>query len=512
MNSSNKHIIEKVRFRINTASLEEAHHLKETISDVIHSRFVPFLEKYFEELFTGWNEQTIRIEQLKISLDINNLLQEFPEVTVAFKKEMDLVMHDVMNSATGDFQPDSSGYAEKTKHSIVLPEQRKSEALFDFLKTGRTPWWTSPEQLDELLDEEKLIVFLNTAKSTWQEFVRLIKTDAVVRTRFASQFSSSFVLGVLLKISGTHSELQLTDRSFFNTFYNDLNGRKREQFIALILEMVSNTGDTLSRKKEWQNRLLEFLTVIHTAFELTQKEENFVIDFNQILAAILQTHELEIMPGTVMENILANKDHSSIESGVQRIDESRVETEDDLTLHEAEKIIRKEEDAEVLEKGLFIENGGLIILHPFLPHFFQLIGLLDENKQLNDPDLAVQVLHYLATGLENDWEHNLVFEKFLCGIPLNEPVRKLGSLSLEIKAESEELFKSLLEHWSVLKNSSVELIRYEFLTRNGKLFRDDASARLIIERKTQDILLDKLPWGISIVKFPWSTNILYSTW
>ncbi|MGZ4159166.1 MAG: contractile injection system tape measure protein [Bacteroidia bacterium] len=33
-----------------------------------------------------------------------------------------------------------------------------------------------------------------------------------------------------------------------------------------------------------------------------------------------------------------------------------------------------------------------------------------------------------------------------------------------------------------------------------------------MEKTTIDILLDKLPWGISIIQMPWSTEMVFVNW
>jgi len=51
-----------------------------------------------------------------------------------------------------------------------------------------------------------------------------------------------------------------------------------------------------------------------------------------------------------------------------------------------------------------------------------------------------------------------------------------------------------------------------FFHRDGKLVQVDKNFRLIVERKAQDILLDKLPWGVSIIKLPWREQLLFVEW
>lgn len=159
-----------------------------------------------------------------------------------------------------------------------------------------------------------------------------------------------------------------------------------------------------------------------------------------------------------------------------------------------------------------VKNAGLILLHPFLKQFFKSCGLLNEKNQLLKPAEAVHVLHYLATKKEQQLESNLVFEKFLCNVPIHQSISREIIISDAIKGKSEELLQSIVENWGILKNASTDLVRYEFLQRSGKLDLTKDNPHITVERKTQDILLDKLPWNYSMCKLPWMNTLIFTDW
>jgi hypothetical protein len=161
----------------------------------------------------------------------------------------------------------------------------------------------------------------------------------------------------------------------------------------------------------------------------------------------------------------------------------------------------------------YIDNAGLILIHPFLKHLFDNCLLLDKNNEISNPEVAAHLLHYVATGREQDYEHTMVFEKFLCNISVNEPIDRNIVLPEKYKTEVREMLRAVLINWDKMEESSIELLQNEFLQRPGKItLKDDASPKIIIERKTQDILLDNLSWNISIVKLAWKKRILYTDW
>jgi hypothetical protein len=86
------------------------------------------------------------------------------------------------------------------------------------------------------------------------------------------------------------------------------------------------------------------------------------------------------------------------------------------------------------------------------------------------------------------------------------------SLTKEQIAEADVMLLSVIEHWSVLKNTSVQGLRESFLQRNGKLTLVNNEWLLQVEQKSYDMLLQHLPWSISMIKLPWMKNLLKTEW
>jgi len=159
-----------------------------------------------------------------------------------------------------------------------------------------------------------------------------------------------------------------------------------------------------------------------------------------------------------------------------------------------------------------IQNAGLIIVHPFIKPFLENCELLDSNNEIIDKEVAVHALHYVATQKEQQLESDMLFEKMLCGVSVQQPINRHIVLSPLIKKQVEELLQAILENWPILKNSSPDLLRSEFLQRPGLLSFKEDNPKITIERKTHDILLDKLPWGIGLCKLPWVEKLIFTDW
>lgn len=165
--------------------------------------------------------------------------------------------------------------------------------------------------------------------------------------------------------------------------------------------------------------------------------------------------------------------------------------------------------------GLFINQSGLAILHPFLPAYFEEVGLLEGDVFRNNQtqETAIYLLHYLATGQIEAPEYELVLPKLLCGWSLNEPVTREPALPEAALLEAEHLLQTVIDYWEALKSTSPDGLREGFLQREGKLTQlYEGDWRLQVEQQAIDVLLSRLPWGFNVVKLPWMESMLMVEW
>lgn len=167
------------------------------------------------------------------------------------------------------------------------------------------------------------------------------------------------------------------------------------------------------------------------------------------------------------------------------------------------------------EEDLYVSYAGCVILHPFLPAFFQSLGLLRDKEQFisqQAQNRAAHLIQYLASGNTLHPEYDLIVAKLLTGLPLPQTLDKEIILNEKEIEESQTLLAAVIRHWKVLKNSSIEALQEGFFKRDGKLCLNEEQYVLWIERKTIDILLEKLPWTISLTKLPWMEKTLNIRW
>ncbi len=164
---------------------------------------------------------------------------------------------------------------------------------------------------------------------------------------------------------------------------------------------------------------------------------------------------------------------------------------------------------------LYVAYAGIVLLHPFLPRFFERLGLLDERQRFASPDACVRgvhLLHYLAAGREHPDEPTTVLFKILCGLPIAFPLPRQLPLADSERDEAESLLSAVIGHWTKLGNTSPAGLREAFLQREGKLTSDERGWRLVVEQRSADVLLGYLPWGLSVVRLPWVITPLRVDW
>jgi hypothetical protein len=163
----------------------------------------------------------------------------------------------------------------------------------------------------------------------------------------------------------------------------------------------------------------------------------------------------------------------------------------------------------------YIGNSGLVLLWPFLNTFFTELGLVKEKKFIDEAAAhhAVHLLQHLAFADETEYdEADLVLNKIVCGLDITEPIDMHFIISEAEKTECENLLNSVIENWKAIGKISLNGFRTTFLQKEGAFKKAEKGWNLFIERKTVDMLLDRLPWGFGIVKLPWSKEIVYTEW
>lgn len=164
---------------------------------------------------------------------------------------------------------------------------------------------------------------------------------------------------------------------------------------------------------------------------------------------------------------------------------------------------------------LFVGNAGLVILWPFLGHFFTRLGLLDEERRFKDlraRQRAAGLLQVAATQDASSPEYLLPLNKLLCGLGVTD-VFDFGPPLLDSEAEEcTGLLEAVIAQAPILHDMSVDGFRGTFLLRPGLLYARDGMWLLHVERQTYDVVLERFPWSWEWVRLPWMEAPLRVDW
>lgn len=488
------HIIDRVTVEISVNNKEKAYEIKNSISNFLNLDIFPKLETYLNKVHTGLPNHTLQISKLMLDIDesqsaLNASLKN--NITEAFEKEF-----------TETIKPVLDGNVEKDlKTNLIGEQERLLNTFIYFLEKGYMPWWNSNENSTDILES----AVFNKIVSEKDFASRMIYSmrDYKTRERIIKQLTDSQILKVCRKVTkNTNLKMVLKVATVNHLAKQSLSDRKT--IWTLILDALALYLITPN-----ENELGEYIMKqIITKIPILNKKQNQDIQ-QQVWEKVAGIFSFKKQNDDFI--ILKSKiGHTNAQLSKEK--KLRKAAQEKTNNQDLKPDLNTPEDSVNEADGRHVQNAGLVLIHPFINNFFKRCNLLDPvNKKLTDPELCVHLLHYIATGKTNQPESSMLFEKFLCGIPLQQSISRHIKISRKQKSETAKLIGAVQQNWSAMKTSSVELLQNEFFQRSGKLTLKD-NPLITIEKKTQDILLDKLSWGLGLIKLPWQEKFIYINW
>lgn len=163
---------------------------------------------------------------------------------------------------------------------------------------------------------------------------------------------------------------------------------------------------------------------------------------------------------------------------------------------------------------ILIQNSGLILLWPFFTRYFEQLQLVTNGAFVSHEarNRAVYLLQYLVINEIDFPEYELVLNKQLVGIPMEEPLLPIDALTQDEIALAESLLNGFRANWEKVASSTIMAIQETFLYREGLLDIQNDKSILAIEKRGVDILVSTIPWNFSLIKLPWMQQPLYIDW
>lgn len=419
------------------------------------------------------------------------------------------------------FLPDRRGGDHK-QLSLLLDEYIEQDALIYVKEMAIKGDLTIERGLKPVLDR-----LLEKAKDGVTEELAQLLQSAPLTKYMARTYGDETMRWLIENSSGSNQLFRQQSTAMRNLILSMLNDTPEKKQLSLLLNEATlfyiYGGAHTKTIKDYIRAVFHFLSgAVYTALEL----------FRLLLHKIDSDPHLRHTNNPLVE-MLRQELRQQLDIR-RREEETRKKTEQDecsrretLAIQQAlqqkieQELMLKKEQEElssgknkplVLEKGheLYVNNAGLILLHPFLGTYFQRL-----NLKLTDPvatTRAVHLLQYLVYKTNQHPEQELVLNKILCGYAIQEP------LPLEIEIEqheadlSEELLQVVIQRSGKLSNSSVDGFRASFLQREGMLTEADDAWTLRVEQRGYDLILQTLPWAFGMVKFQWMNKPLLIEW
>lgn len=454
-----KHLVNQLRIEIHCPNEEHALQLRHTFGLALQQQIEVVIDRVCSRYIA--EDEWIRLDKLELDLgtfSMHTFYQTFADIF------------------SGKFE---EALVQKIA-SIPLDERQESiqrsqvELLQFFLLTGTMPWWADEQSLDlnAIVSEqmqkhnERFIAFLQRNRfneNLWRRIALQLNPDERYKIITAMP-----VLPEVMKVYKVWTEMIL------------------KQYVSLVSN-VSQTDILLG------NIVLEHVPVFSEGNAAKQVQGIFERSISRIFTTASQ-QELQDVANTLPSIIAQN------ESALPAITDAGLSSLPGDPAPVAEKYISR--------------YAGAVLLAQFLRPFFQKINLLDgiawKNKAAQYK--AVQLIRFLCTGEQHTPEYSLVLEKLLCGVPIEEPIPLDAALQQEELDETLVLLSAIIEHWQALRNTSIDGLRNSFLIRDGSISRSGEHWLLQVERKTMDVLLEKLPWGYTTITLPWNNYLIYVEW
>lgn len=182
-----------------------------------------------------------------------------------------------------------------------------------------------------------------------------------------------------------------------------------------------------------------------------------------------------------------------------------------------EPVVKKQKaqtQTEQMEDRMYLSNAGMVILWAFISRLFDNLDWLKNNEFIvaEKQERAIMLLYYVCTGQSETIESELLMHKILVGWPLEEPCAVEIVLSEDEKETVDELLAAVQAYNPMLKNSTLDAFRGNFLIRGGALSQLPDSWQLHVETKPYDVILKQFPWTWSTVKTPWMDKPMMVEW
>jgi hypothetical protein len=501
----------------------------------LEDTFQQSVTKALDSALTRWVEshgltQDTIVELDNLTLDLGEIAQAYNDTNKRSQTSHSEVLEDMQGYLLEKriYEQLSFALKQKAPHTY-LPHEWKMRSIKQFLQHGQ---WPVPQVFDSYLQAQQYLLDLYKnghigKHKPLQSLLDFLKSQLRNTTIWQRLFYQSDTELLQALIHSKSAEFGASDKrvSLINALQIDKQ-TKQYQLVSLWLICAFETkrlqAYSANANDEGSNKLA-LSELIWQLDDIGLSALTALCDFAFAGQAIKDEFLYSLLGQNAQKAKKGEKDHLAkalTDAQNQDSHNEQVRSEDGTHVED-----------DNLNQSIQVSNAGIIILHPFLASLFEQCELTigQSFRDLHCQAIGAHLLHFLAQGdavlnAEEEGvqgthqveESALLFPKYLVDWPMKQAMPKLA-LSDAQKAKAAELLHAAIKHWSVLKGTSVATFQSTFLQRAAILSELDSSTTiptrtLSIEKKTPDILLEKLPWSITNIKLPWLRTMLLVDW
>ncbi len=521
-----RHLIQKQEFNITASYLELAQQWESRAGEILRHVIAPAIEKCFEKVSAADSIQII--DRIEIDLGILHSSASDEEIKNVFTKQLvkALEKYPVAGGKTQIRYSKNEPSGVEHNYSVLLTgAEAQVECFVYFLLYGRLPWWIESNNFQ--------------FSKGWLESIRLDQFNYIIETlysrqharqRLVQQFNIELITALLHRQSPAMSadifsnwkKLESISVSPGGSDFWPVYTAYWLYWTGIAAGVSETASPVIDEIKKWmvsQPGSKEALQIIYdntrmiSAGTATSNKEVQLV-FQEILSCVLNQFNHPSAAASQPESPAQSDYTPQADSSMQPVHKKQPDSTTEIGFSQnkrtvTENKINKSSKQKIQEEELFGKDAGLVLLHPFMTELFSSLDLLDAGQQWISPtaqQTAVLLTAWLAHGHTSVPEYELIVPKLFCGMLWEEVMDTSIVLSDAHTRAATELLEAVIGHWKAIGKTSLDGLREGFIQREGKLSVKEDGWLITVEKKAQDILLARLPWGLSVVHFPWLKN------
>ena len=492
------HVLQRVIVELQLPTEDRAHDRQSAISRLFQDALPRAMDAVFSALVPS--DKLLKIDSLVVDL---GAIKESDFSERLFETRCLVALEQALKTAIREQLT-----AQSAENVFISRESTAFEAFVFFLKTGRLPWSFKVQS-----EENWLFEVLTAVEKSPKSAVILRGPILQNSTRLVQQFPLTFLWVLMDKLFPEWGKMGLKDIE--KQAKDGTSPPFWKDFLLRILELAKHQDAATV------GALLQKINADLTTLNITPflKQVLIIKHLNaEKLKTDMETEEKGPLSIKPKKGEKGAEERENIEQSTDSLKETGAEQKINEALKKAlldAAVTDKATDDGVGVEPIYVNQAGLVLLFPFIDLLFTNVQLTDNRAFIDETarTKAVHLLHYLTTGKAAAGEYDLTLEKILCGVPLGMPMERDVILTENDRNAANNLLLSVIKHWTALGTCSVAGLRETFLQRSAKLtVSADENWRLQVERRTVDVLMDRLPWGCSMIKTAGMSRFMVVEW